>query len=541
MTPFADELVVDNFAGGGGAGTGIAEAIGRSADIAINHSKEAVALYRKNHPETRCLTEDLWDVDPIEVCAGRPVGLGWFSPDCTHFSKAKGAKPVSKKIRGLAYVILRWAVLKRPRMITMENVEEFKTWGPLLDNHRPDPRRRAETFDAFVAMLTTGIDPMHPVLAEVREFLGPDFPLEPLIRGLGYAVEWRALVAADFGAPTTRKRLFLIARCDGLPIRWPTATHGRGRAKPWRPASECIDWSIPCPSIFLAPDEAKAIGVKRPLADNTLRRIGRGIDRFVINAAEPFIVPTTHHGDSRIHSLREPLRTVTGAHRGEFALVAPTLIQTGYGERDGQAPRVPGLDKPLGTVVAGGCKHALVAAFLAKHYGGHESPGASLELPLSTVTTQDHHHLVTAHIQRDFGQSVGSAMTAPMPTITGGANGHAALVRAFLVAYYGNEREGVSLFEPMRTVTARDRLGLVTVQGQDYLIGDIGMRMLVPRELFNAQGFPRLFHITAEVNGKPLTKTAQVKLCGNSVPPPMSRAIISANIVAPVEREGLVA
>lgn len=455
-----EELVVDNFAGGGGASTGIEAAIGRSVDIAINHDAEAIAMHQANHPATEHYCEDVFSVDPLAVTHGQPVGLAWFSPDCKHFSKAKGGKPVSKQIRGLAWVVIRWAETVKPRIIMLENVEEFRTWCPLLENGRPDPTKKGETFNEWVAQL----------------------------QACGYVVEVRELKAADYGTPTSRKRLFVIARCDGWPIVWPIPTHGKG-LKPYRTAAECIDWSIACPSIF---ERAK------PLAEATLRRIARGVRRYVIEAAEPFIVPLTHAGADRVHNLYEPLRTITGAHRGELALAVPTLIQTSYGERKGQAPRVPGLGKPLGTIMAQGQKHALVAAFLARHYGGHENDGADLRIPMHTVTAQDHH----------------------------------ALVYAFLLAYYGNEKEGISLAKPMRTVVSKDRFALVTVRGEEFYVADIGMRMLAPHELFRAQGFRSDYIINPLVNGKPLSKTAQMRMCGNSVCPPLAEALVRANYVA---------
>jgi DNA (cytosine-5)-methyltransferase 1 len=459
MRLHSEDLIVDNFAGGGGASYGIEMALGRSPDIAINHDREAVAMHAENHPATRHLCESVWDVDPVEVTDGRPVGLAWFSPDCTHFSKAKGGKPRSKEIRGLAWVVIRWAKTVKPRVICLENVEEFRTWGPLLDDGRPCPKRRGETFVDWWAQLER----------------------------CGYVVEARELRACDYGAPTTRKRLFVIARCDGEPIVWPEPTHGPGRAEPYRTAAECIEWAVPCPSIFER---------SRPLAEKTLRRIARGIRRFVIEAGEPFIAPVTHAGDHRVHSIREPVRTVTSAHRGELSLVSPTLIQQSWGERPGQAPRALDLHKPLGTVVAGGIKHALVAAYLAKHYGGNEATGSDLRGPIHTITARDHH----------------------------------ALVRAFLIKYYG-QSVGTDLGEPMHTVTSRDRFGLVTVAGEDYAIADIGMRMLIARELYRAQGFPDSYRIDLNVGGKPLTKTAQIRMCGNSVPPQFAEALVRANCV----------
>lgn len=463
LLPLADELVVDNFAGGGGASTGIERAIGRPVDIAINHDPEAVAMHQANHPQTLHLCESVWDVNPCEVCAGRPVGLAWFSPDCKHFSKAKGGKPVEKKIRGLAWVAVRWAATVQPRVICLENVEEFITWGPLTQDGRPCPRNRGREFRAFVNAL----------------------------HRLGYAVEWRELRACDYGAPTSRKRLFLVARRDGQPIVWPEPTHGPGR-KPYRTAAECIDWSIPCPSIFER---------ERPLADATLRRVAAGIQRYVIDAAEPFIVRLGHtgHGDAgKVRSVREPLSTVTS--KAEHLLVAPTLVQTGYGERDGQAPRVPGLDKPLGTIVAGGAKHALVAAFLAKHYGG--VVGQDLRRPIGTVTATDHHSLVAA----------------------------------FLIKFYGCGGQWAACDEPMHTLPTRDRMGLVTVAGEQYRIVDIGLRMLQPRELARAQGFGEDYLLEAPHLGRPLPKHAQVRMIGNSVCPPLAEALVRANYT---ERDAL--
>jgi DNA (cytosine-5)-methyltransferase 1 len=461
------ELIVDNFAGGGGASCGIELALGRHVDIAINHDPEAVAMHTLNHPQTEHYCESVWDIDPLAVTQGRPVGLAWFSPDCKHFSKAKGGKPRDKRIRGLAWVAVRWAALVRPRVIILENVEEFQTWGPLRDDGTPCPDRRGHTFRDFVRQL----------------------------QELGYAVEWRELRACDYGAPTTRKRLFLVARCDGQPIVWPAPTHGApGSAgvkartlKPWRTAAECIDWSLPCPSIF---DRAK------PLAENTMRRIARGIQKYVVDSASPFIVKVNHAYEYfRGQALTAPLQTVTSENG--YALVAPTLIQTGYGERTGQAPRVPGLDKPLGTVVAGGAKHALVCAFLAKHFGGnYTGPGAPMTDPMHTVTTQDHHALVTA----------------------------------FLTKYYGEGGQDQHLSDPLHTIPTVDRFGLVTVDQQQYRIADIGMRMLEPRELYRAQGFPESYQIAPVINGKRLPKRAQVRMCGNSVSPPLAAALARANV-----------
>ena len=495
------ELVIDNFAGGGGASTGIEAAIGRLVDIAINHDPGAVAMHEVNHPGTRHYCESVWDIDPVKVCAGRPVGLAWFSPDCKHFSKAKGRKPVEKKIRGLAWVVLRWAATVKPRIIMLENVEEFVTWGPLVTNSEgecyPCPKNKGRTFRSFTNAL----------------------------RRQGYEVEYKELRACDYGAPTIRRRLFLIARCDGQQIVWPEPTHAepnneavkKGLLKPWRTAAECIDWSIAAPSIFER---------KRPLADATLRRIAKGIMRYVVNNPKPFIV--TYYGskgpDFRGQSINEPLKTQTTENR-----------------------------------------HAIVSAFLAKHYGG--VTGQTVDKPSGTVTTVDHHSLVTASMVRQFGESIGSAADDPVGTITAGGMGktglvtshliklrgtckdgqpvtkpaptitasgtHVGEVRAFLLKYYGSDQDP-QIKEPLHTVTTKDRFGLVTVHGEEYQIVDIGMRMLTPRELFRAQGFPENYIIDRDSHGKPITKTEQVARCGNSVCPPMSEALVKPNVTVSI-------
>lgn len=571
-----NELIVDNFAGGGGASTGIEMATGRSVNIAINHDENAIAMHETNHPETLHYCESVFDIDPVAATCGHPVALAWFSPDCRHFSKAKGAAPVKKEIRGLAWIVVRWALKKQPRLIPLENVEEFKTWGPLVTdatgNDYPCPGRAGETFAAFVGIMSTGVSADHPALAECCEVLGIDVGSEDhqkLITGLGYDVEYRELRACDYGAPTIRKRFFMLMRCDGKPIVWPEPTHGdpkslevqSGKLKPWRTAAECIDWSIPCPSIFER---------KRPLAENTLRRIARGIQRFVIDSPNPFIVKCNHTSTKssydcfRGQALDEPLQTITKTHgyalvtpmiagaggseyqakpRGvdqpmhtvlkesRAALVAPSLVQIGYGEREGQAPRALDLAKPLGTVVAGGNKHALVSAFLAKHFGGnYTGPGANLSEPAHTVTTVDHHALVTSNLIKFRGTCKdGQSLNEPMPTITAGGL-HIGEVRAFLLKYYGNEKEGVSLEDPLHTVTTNDRFGLVTVEGIDYQIVDIGMRMLQPHELYAAQGFPEWYIIDQDYKGKKYAKDKQVARCGNAVPPPFAEALVRANL-----------
>lgn len=505
VLPLHDEIVVDLFAGGGGASTGIEQAIGRHVDIAINHDPQAVSLHQANHPQTEHHVSNVWEVDPRVVTAGRRIGLLWASPDCTYHSKARGGKPHrdrdrARRRRGLASVVVKWVRLlkptgQHPRVISLENVEEFQHWGPLLADGTPCPERRGASFQRWVAEL----------------------------RNLGYRVEWRELRACDYGAPTIRKRLFLVARCDGLPIVWPEPTHAARPARgsglrPWRTAADCIDWSLPCPSIF---------DRECPLADATLRRVARGVMRYVVQAARPFVVRIGHtgHGDAgKVRGADVPLSTVTS--KAEHCLAVPTLVQTGYGERAGQAPRVPGIDKPLGTVV-GGQKHALVAAFLAKHYGG--VVGQGLELPAGTVTTVDHHALVASGLVKLRGTSSAAAADEPLHTVSAGGTHHAQVL-AFLTAYYGSDQD-TPLHDPMHTVTTKPRFALVMVDGVPHAIADIGMRMLQPRELYRAQGFPDGYVIDRGADGRPLSKAAQVRMCGNSVCPPIAAALVRANYV----------
>lgn len=482
-----DGLLIDNFAGGGGASTGIEQAFGRPVDIAINHDAEALALHAANHPQTRHLCEDVWRVDPAAVCAGRPVALAWFSPDCKHFSKAKGGKPVSKKIRGLAWVAVRWAKRVRPTVICLENVEEFQDWGPVGLDGKPCALRKGFTFRRFVDEL----------------------------RRLGYAVDWREMRACDFGAPTIRRRLFLVARRDGVSIGWPAATHGPGLI-PYRTAADIIDWSIPCPSIFER---------KYPLAEATLRRIARGVQRFVIDAAEPFFVTYAQQGGA-CRSGAVPFHTITASSKDQNCIIAPTLMRH-FGQSVGSD-----IGDPVGTITAGGGgKTALVAAFMAQHNGGprnENAVGRATDAPLSTLTVRGtQQQLVTSHLIKLRGTARdGQPVTEPLPTVTAGGT-HIGEVRAFLLKYYGTD-QAPNLRAPLDTVTTKDRFGLVTVAGQDYAIADIGMRMLTPRELFRAQGFPDDYAIEAGPDGAKLTKTAQVRMAGNSVCPPVARAIVEA-------------
>lgn len=543
-------LIVDNFAGGGGASTGMAWALGRSVDIAINHDQDAIAMHSANHPETLHYCESVFDVDPVQATAGKPVALAWFSPDCKHFSKAKGTKPVNKEIRGLAWVTIRWAMKVRPRVIMFENVEEFKTWGPLIqcpvtDAMHPCPERKGETFNAFVSMLSTGVDADHPALTECVETLGL-LDSAKLIKGLGYKVEFRELRACDYGAPTIRKRLFMIARCDGQPIVWPQPTHGApdseavksGKLLPWRTAAECIDWSLPCKSIF---------GRKKPLAENTLRRIAKGIQRFVIDAKEPFIVPNdvqlapfiTEHANAssqRNMPVNEPLRTICAQVKGgHFAVVQPVLEKVNdniptftewfaktknFGGSYEEYVSLYGDDQLTDPV--------LTAANICKHYGGnYTGPGDDLNNPLPTVTTVDHNALITSHMIKLRGTNIGFPMDEPAHTITAGGL-HLGEVRAFFIKYYGNEQDGVACNEPLHTITTNDRFGLVMIKGEPYQIIDIGMRMLEPHELFACQGFNPEYIIN-NYNGKS-SKKQQVARVGNSVPPQFAEALTRANL-----------
>ena len=459
------ELIVDSFAGGGGASEGIRRATGRSPDIAINHDPNAISMHMINHPETRHYQEDIWQVDPREATGGQPIGLAWWSPDCTHFSVARGGVPVDKGIRGLAWVAVRWAATVRPRVNILENVKEFLTWGPLLPNSRPDPARKGETFRSFIRQLER----------------------------LGYTVEWRVLRACDYGAPTSRERLFVQFRNDGRPIVWPDPTHGHpdspavraGRLKPWRTAAECIDWSLPVPSIF---------DRKKPLAENTLRRIARGLRKFVIENPNPFIVS------------------------GGAAFMAKHFggNYTGAGS---------GMDDPIGTITTKD-HNALVVAFLQQYYTAEAARGQTLDQPIMTIPTENRYGLVTAHICKFRGTNVGQPADAPLQTISAGGNHHA-LVQAFLITYYGSS-VGQALDEPINTIVTKDRFGLVYVHGTPYQIIDIGMRMLQPHELYAGQGFGPEYIFTHGHDGRRFSKSVQVDKCGNSVCPDLVEAVVRA-------------
>jgi DNA (cytosine-5)-methyltransferase 1 len=538
------ELIVDNFAGGGGASTGIEMATGYSVDIAINHDPEAIKMHKANHPNTKHYCENVWAVDPVKACNGHPVALAWFSPDCKHFSKAKGGKPKDKFIRGLAWVACRWAGLVRPRVIMLENVEEFKTWGPLGRRHHPIKAKQGETFQKFVQQLTD----------------------------LGYEVQFRELIAADYGAPTMRKRFFMIARCDGKPIVWPEPTHApadseevkAGLKKPYVGAYTQIDFSRPCPSIFDTSEEIKekyGIRAVRPLAQKTMDRIARGFIKFVLNNPKPFIIQCNHGGERRPNDIREPMPTITGKHgygivepymvqigqtgftkdrskdvreplttivsKNEHCLISPTLIQY-HSETSKDGVRGQTIEDPIMTVDSSN-RYGLVTSFLHKYYdGGYKGAGETVENPLPTVTAWDHNSVVTANLIQMNNHCDGKDIPQQPPTPPAG-DGHFGEVRAFLIKYYG-QGTGQDIKDPLDTVTAQDRFGLVTINGTDYQIVDIGLRMLEPRELYGCQGFPDDYIIDHDYTGKIYPRSEQVRRCGNAVCPPIPAALVRANL-----------
>lgn len=616
------EIVVDLFAGGGGASHALETALARAVDIAINHNPWAIGMHAANHPYTRHLCEDIWEADPRKEIGMRRIGWLHASPDCTHFSQAKGGQPRSRATRSLSWVVLRWAGAVRPRIISLENVKEILKWGPLIAK-RDTATGRVVKLDGTVAARGERV----PV---DQQFLIPDKRREgrtwrkfiTALRALGYTVEWKRLKACDFGAGTSRERLFMVARCDGDPIRWPEPTHGPGRALPYVTAADCIDWSVPCPSIFER---------KKPLADATLRRIARGIKRYVLDSAEPFIVgvggrmgqtmerpvsepaqtittkadscvcvptlvqcanasasgiapgdqplgtvtawpkggshavaapvlaPLTHHGSDRVNDPQEPLRTITGANRGEIAIASARLIA---GHLHAMAQNVPAVDpqEPLPTILAGATRFGVVAAHLEQANGGFaaDQPGHDAREPVSTITgTGSQQRLVTASLATLRGDNVGAAATDPVRTLSAGGEHHAVVeytlspeheagalqVAAFLMRYYGQGGQWGGLDEPSDTITTKDRLALVTVtiQGTPYVIVDIGLRMLQRHELFRAQGFPAGYIIDRTADGRTLSTSRSVAMVGNSVSPPPLHAIAVANLDPAHEAERMAA
>lgn len=499
---FLEEIIVDNFAGGGGASTGIELATGRPVTIAVNHDPDAILMHRTNHPFTEHYQASVWDVDPREVSKGRPVGLAWFSPDCKHFSKAKGAKPVDRNIRGLAWIVLRWAGTVAPRVIMLENVEEFQTWGPVRKG-RPVKAKAGRTFRRWLSQL----------------------------EALGYAVEWRELVAADYGAPTTRKRFFLVARRDGRPIVWPEPTHApagspevkAGKKLPWRSAAEIIDWHLPCPSIFETREairEQYGLSAQRPLRPNTLRRVAGGVDKFVIRAAAPFLVPM----DSAV--CPEPARVGDGKH-----VLGASLIQ--YHTEQAEKVRGQKVTGPLMTIDAAN-RYGLTAASLIKYYGSDRC-GQSIRPPLHTVTVKDREGLTTAHLVKMKGTNLGGPATEPVQTITAGGGHHGVVSTRITRAETGADLRHWPEIRALLNAHCGYDLGpeevlLLRHGGAWYFLADIGLRMLTPRELYRASGFPEDYKIEQDCTGKRYGKSKQVARCGNAVPPPFAAALVRANL-----------
>lgn len=625
------KLIIDLFAGGGGASTGIEQAVGRHVDIAINHNPDAIGMHEVNHPQTKHFIADVWEVCPLEATGGQPVGLMHASPDCTHHSQALGGQPREQEIRSLAWVVHRWAGKVKPDVITLENVEQMLQWSPLIAKRCKDTGR-VITLDKIIdADGKKGYRVANPGERVPRrnQFLVPDPTRKGHnwnhfvqgLRDMGYVVQWRVICNANLGAHSTRERLYMVARRDGLPIVWPEQSHAKkptGKLKKWRPVAECIDWSVPGNSIF---------GRKKPLADATLRRIAHGMRKFVLDSPDPFIVPATHQGSfTRMHPVsapaptvtaanrgelmltapalvpvthmrdtafdpQEPMRTITTAKGGETALMAATLVQTGYGERDGQAPRTMDIEKPLGTVVAGACKfglttavlmqvahgegagstkrwgagsrdirepvgsitasgsggQGLATAFMVQANGGfNTTPARDVREPASTVTTTgSQQQLITAHLTTLRHHSTGRDVREPIATVAAGGEHHglveyhlskeheegALRCAAFLMRYHREGGQWADLRDPATTITTKDRLALVTVwlKGEPFVVVDICLRMLLPRELYNAQDFPPDYIIDRTSSGKALTKTAQVHMCGNSVSPLPMRLIVAAN------------
>ena len=582
---FLDEIIVDSFAGGGGASTGIELATGRVVNVAINHDPDAILMHRTNHPHTEHYQASVWDVDPVEVCRGRKVGLLWASPDCKHFSKAKGGKPVDKNIRGLAWIVLRWAGTVRPRVIMLENVEEFQTWGPVRKG-KPVKKLTGKTFHKWLSQL----------------------------QNLGYAVEWRELVAADYGAPTTRKRFFLIARCDGLPITWPEPTHApadspevkAGKEKPWRSAAEVIDWTLPCPSIFDTREQIRekhGLNAQRPLRPNTMRRVTRGVDKFVIKSGNPFLVIVNHAGEFRGQSLGDPLQTITAKHGygvanpvmapltmhnnenavgtaitdpvntitgsgagGHQMLITPTLAaigQTSGGDRGRsvtepthtqvskaeecvvcpamiqyhteQSEHVRGqaVTDPIMTIDASN-RYGIAAATLTKYYNTCQH-GQDVNEPLHTIMAKDREGVTLASLVKMKGTNLGGPATEPVQTITAGGGHHGVVTTEVAEATPGAglrnwPKVRAALNEYCGYKLEDNEVILFLIGGAWYFMADIGLRMLTPRELYRANGFPDDYKIERDYQGNVYGKTKQVARCGNAVPPPFATALVRANL-----------
>lgn len=533
---FFEEMIIDNFAGGGGASTGIELATGRAVDAAINHDPDAILMHRTNHPQTRHYCESVWDVDPWEVTRGRPVGLAWFSPDCKHFSKAKGSKPVDRNIRGLAWIVLKWAGTVKPRVIILENVEEFQTWGPVRKG-KPVKSRRGETFRKWKEQL----------------------------QALGYEIDHREFVAADYGAPTIRKRFFLIARCDGKPIIWPERTHApkdseevkNGKCKPWRGAAEIIDWTIPCPSIFDTTDEIKekyGIRAVRPLAVNTRKRIARGIEKFVLQNKEPFIVPIGYgerKGQApRVHDIKEPVSTVVSSGKQYLCQpeLSPFIVQVNHkGEQfRGQELKEPiptitgkhgyGLATPVMTAIAVSKAEQCLAMPSLIQYHTEQSErvrGQGVDEPIMTLDAANRYGLSVAFLSKFYKTGIGQEPEEPLHTVTTSA-GHFGVITVKMSQSEMNLHHWDEVRELLNAycgyAIAADEILLLDVNGTLYFISDIGLRMLTPRELYAANGFPPDYIIDYDYTGKAYGKTKQVARCGNAVPPPFAEALVRANL-----------
>lgn len=560
------KLVIDLFAGGGGASTGIEQAIGRPVDIAINHDTDAIGMHEANHPQTRHYRADIWEVCPRKATGGQPVGLLHASPDCTHHSQALGGQPRSKEIRSLAWVVPRWGGIAKPDVITLENVEQMLLWCRLIAKRCPETGR-VVTLDKIkdaAGKVTYRVAEPGERVPRGNQYLVPDKKqlgktwnrFVQTLRNQGYVVQWRVICNADLGCHSTRTRLYMIARRDGLPIVWPEKTHAKkpvGKLKPHKPAADCIDWSIPGTSIF---------GRKKPLAEATMRRIAHGMQKYVLGANEPFIVEGAARAlvqmgygerdgqEPRALDLQQALGTVV-AGGNKFATASAYLVQAGHGEGAGSTKRrshgTNDITGPVGTVTASGGGQSLATAFMVQANGGfNTTPARDLRDGVSTVTTSgSQQQLAVAHLTTLRRNSVGKALTEPVPVVCAGGEHHglvqyelsqddeagALRCAAFLMRYHASGGQWADLREPATTITTHDRLALVTVwlKGEPWVIVDITLRMLVPRELYNAQDFPPDYVIDRTAAGKPLTKTAQVRMAGNSVSPLPMRLIVAAN------------
>lgn len=550
-----DGIDVDLFAGGGGASEGMRRATGRSPDIAVNHWPEAIRMHEVNHPDCKHYIESVYKVKPREVCGGKRCRLLWASPTCSHFSRASGCKLKDRKIRGLAWSILPWIKHVRPDLIILENVIEFLTWGPLHDDHRKGCKGDDNR---------DGCHKRCPYGKPIKERMGETFDeFEAKVRSYGYSFEFRRLIAWEYGAPTTRERVYIQMRADGQAASWPVPIRTLETRR--TAGKDVIDWSIPCPSIF---------DRKTPHVAATRRRLAKGVRKFVLETTKPFLMHLTHGDRHAPHSIDDPLPTVTCANRGEQALAVPFMIHRGNGERPGQEPRTYDVNNPYPTVVGGGIKAQPVVAFIAKAFGERretEVQAQGLDQPIGAVTTQDHHQLVAASTIKFHGTSTGSPLQDPLHTITAGGEHHG-IVAASLLRYNG-QSIGQAPDSPIGTIDCKDRYALVNactapatewndiiaakarrvykflkkegvkgpwmdhenklvrIPSTDLVIYDLGMRMLVARELFRAQGFSDDYIIDLiGPNGKPLTKTDQIRMVGNSVSPDVAEHLIRAAI-----------